>query len=413
MIIRAKYLIRHDMAALENAAIRIDNGRIAEIGTPREIGGIDDTDLGECVLLPGFVNAHTHLELSFAAGRVPPTRDFTDWLRRLLTVIRGVDDFAVFARSVEDGLRESIRAGTTLLGDITRRPDITRPTVASFPSAPAVVSFGEVIALGTLREKAEIAMKAACDTTHAHDNPASAISPHAPYTVEPDVLARCVRCARARHFRICVHAAETEDEMRFLLDGDGPLRDFFKESGVWTETMSPAGCRSIEYLDRAGALGHETLLAHANYVNDEEIDRLAATGAHVAYCPRTHSAFGHPPHPFPRMLARGVNVCLGTDSLASNPSLSILDEMRHIRRLFPEISAALILSMGTAAGAEALGRQGLTGSLRPGLRADLVVVPLDPHGPDDPLTNVLDGSQEASACFTAGTRQDGGSRHID
>lgn len=390
MILRARYVLDARITPRDDYAVRIDGERIVEVGPARSICGEDAIDLGDALLMPGFVNAHTHLELGFAAGAVPPSPDFVDWLRRLLVVIRAAaSDETAVTEAVASGLRASLESGVTLLGDITRDPYRTRPAIAGEGRRPAVVSFGEVIAFGGILPQADEKVLAALDRANARDDLTIGISPHAPYTVHRDVLDACVRHARSTSSPLCIHAAESLEEERYLLEGDGPLRDYFVELGLWSADMEPAGCRSILYLDRTGALGPGCLLAHCNYVSDEEIARLAETGTHVVFCPRTHAAFSHDPHPFRKMLEAGVSVCLGTDSLASNPDLSILNEMRFVQRAHEELPPQTLFKMATQAGAEALGRGDETGAIEAGRRADLAVIPLDQDGPGDPIENIL------------------------
>lgn len=402
MIFRAKYVLDYELQPRENFAVHIEGGRIVAVGPFR--GGDADTvvDLGDVLLGPGFVNAHTHLELGFAAGAAPPAGDFVDWLRRLLPLLLrpGVDEAA--ARGARDGLRACLEAGTTLVGDITRDPYAVRPVIAAANPRPAVVSFGEVLAFGALLPRADERIIAAFDSRWAGGDLHIGVSPHATYTVEAGVLESCLGHAAAQGAPVCIHAAESREEERYTFYGDGPLRDFFVEIGLWQPTMTPLGCRPVEYLARNGALRSTTLLAHCNYVSDAEIERLAASGTSVAYCPRTHAAFGHPPHRFREMLARGVHVCLGTDSLASNPDLSILEEMRFLRRHHDDLDASTIFTLATCAGAKALGFGEITGKLQAGMRADLVAVPLDPQGLPDPRENVLRSALEPGACVVAG-----------
>ena len=155
-------------------------------------------------------------------------------------------------------------------------------------------------------------------------------------------------------------------------------------------------------LDTAARHGKRTVIAHANYVTDGDIGVIAHTGASVAYCPRTHRAFGHPPHRFRDMLAAGINVCLGTDSLVSNPSLSILDELRFLRREHLDVSPDEILAMGTLRGARALGFAKTAGSIIAGKSADLAVIPLDPTTREHGWESMFEATRPPIAVYIAG-----------
>jgi cytosine/adenosine deaminase-related metal-dependent hydrolase len=201
---------------------------------------------------------------------------------------------------------------------------------------------------------------------------------------------------------LCIHLAETNDEEAFTRKGEGRFVEFLQEVGIWDEDIPAAHCSPVELCRSAGILGPKTLIAHGNYVSDTDVRIIAESGASVAYCPRTHHAFGHPPHPFRDLLRAGVNVCIGTDSLASNPSLSILDELRFLRRLHSDFAAQDLMRMGTLRGAAALGFEDEVGSLTVGKAADLVVIPLEasPSGAD--WKSVFESTQTPIAVYVDG-----------
>jgi cytosine/adenosine deaminase-related metal-dependent hydrolase len=402
VIIRAAAMLAPTFAVVENPWLRLAGDRIVEITTNQPLTGESCQDLGDVLLMPGLVNAHTHLELGFAQGAVAPGPDFTDWLGRLLAAIRSAsDDPARIETAITAGLAASLRAGTTTLGDITRDPEMTRALIARTDPRPTVVSYGEVIAVGRLRERAGPLIAAARSPAPASDIIVG-LSPHAPYTVEPEVLSQCGQAARADGLPLCMHAAETGDEAAFTAHGSGRLREHLERLKVWDDRVPIAGTRPIELLARCGLLGPKTLLAHANYVDADDIARLAQSGTSVAYCPRTHAAFEHPPHPVAALLSAGVNVCLGTDSLASNPSLSILDEVRFLHAGRPEITPEMLLRMATGNGARALGLADQIGNLQEGRRADLVAIPLQCNAPRTAVEDVLAGDAEPTHVILGG-----------
>lgn len=407
MLLIAKYVVPVGGRPVKDGFVRIEHDRIAETGTTRHLdvrpfGPV--VDLGDAVILPGLVNAHTHLELTHHAGAVPPGPDFIDWLERLrnAAVERDPEDQErAFADAAREGMMLSVTAGVTTVGDITSRPAAVRSVLRHGPLR--VVSFGEVIATGTIRGRLADRLQAAIDPAHASDHLAVAVSPHAPYTIEPDGVRACVGSARRLDLRVCMHLAETPDEARYTERGDGPFRDFLQRLGVWDDVIRCPRLAPVPLAYSCGLLDARTLLAHCNYVTDEDIRLIARCGAHVVYCPRTHHAFGHPPHRFREMLAAGVNVCLGTDSLASNPSLSILDEMRFLRRSCPELDGPTLLELATVRGARALGISDV-GCILHGYRADLTAVPLSPGLPRDPIKNLLESTLNPVLTLIAGRR---------
>lgn len=405
MILRAKYLIPVDRRPIKDGALRIERGAIAELGPARKSHDTDlgpVLDLGAAAILPGLINAHTHLELTALEAKTPPDDDFFGWLERLRSALYATNDVErVFADAARDGARRSLEAGVTTVGDITSRPSAVRPILHHGPLR--VVSFGEVIATGTIRDRLAERLQAAIDGSDASDDLSIAVSPHAPYTIETDGVRACVESAELGNFRMCMHLAETRDEARFTEHGDGPVRDYLRRLGLWDEVIRCPALTPIPFAHACGLLNDRTILAHCNYVSDRDIELMGASGVHVAYCPRTHHAFNHDPHRFRDMLAAGVNVCLGTDSLASNPSLSILAELRFLRRRHADVDGAALLEMATVRGARALGLPD-TGRLAPGHRADLTVIPLHPDQPRDPVENILTSTLQPAATFVQGRR---------
>ncbi len=420
MILRAKYIAPVDGPVIEDGFVATEGGRVVDVGRwgSSDAAGGGVTDLGEVVLTPGLVNAHTHLELSYLHGRVPPGDDLIDWLRRVfeLAVQSPVDDAAVVA-SVRDGVAASLAAGVTFVGDISRRPGVVRPVLTD--SRLSGVSFGEVVSIGTRRGLLEERLNAACaagaealagrggggsDASFSPPRWTIGVSPHAPYTVEVDALRECGRRARAHELPLCIHLLESPHEEAFTRDAAGPFREYLQQLGVWDDGVPSGGGDPIEVCERAGLLGPRTIAAHVNYVTDAQLARLAATGTHVAYCPRTHAAFGHAPHRCREMRAAGVNVCIGTDSLASNPSLSVMDELRFLHGRGAGLSPSELLRLGTGSGATALGAEMTRGWIRSGASADMVAWPLDPRGSSDPLENVFESEVGPCGVMAQGVR---------
>jgi cytosine/adenosine deaminase-related metal-dependent hydrolase len=230
-----------------------------------------------------------------------------------------------------------------------------------------------------------------------------ALSPHAPYSTAPEVYREAIAYCRERRLPICTHLAETPEESEFLARGTGPFRTLLEQRGLWDGSFTPPACSPAQYAASIGLLELQPLLAHVNYASNEDIDLLARYGCSVAYCPRTHRFFQHPPHPYRRMLARGLNVCLGTDSLASAPSLSILEELRFLREIDSSMEDSGLLEMGTLRGARALGLEAQLGSLETGRQADFVVLPLTAPAAH-PTEDLLRGHSCPTAVHIAGRR---------
>jgi cytosine/adenosine deaminase-related metal-dependent hydrolase len=332
-----------------------------------------DVDFGNTAILPGFVNAHTHLDLSGLRGQAPPSPDFTDWLRQVIAHRRSRTPEQI-QQDIQVGLAESLRFGTTLLGDISG--DGSSWEILTRAPLRAIV-FRELLGLPADRasgawERLDRWLASRADTPTCRRG----VSPHAPYSVRSSLFF----AAASARVPVAVHLAETAAEHELLLQRRGPFVSFLQELGVWApEGLADDTDHVLRLLQNPWAL---TLLVHGNLLS---VTAAIPPNASIVYCPRTHAAFGHPSHPFREFLARGVRLAIGTDSLASNPDLDVLGELRFLHQRYPDVPGATLLRMATLAGAEALGWADETGSLTPGKSADLVVLPLlnqeqvDPH----------------------------------
>jgi cytosine/adenosine deaminase-related metal-dependent hydrolase len=332
-----------------------------------------DVDLGNFAILPGFVNTHTHLDLTGARGVCPPTPDFTQWLRQVIAFRRGRTP-EVVQTNITAGIAECLRYGTTLIGDIAAggasQPFLVKANTYS-------VVFYEL--LGLSRDRARQASEIAMDWLDPHavrEKCTAGVSPHAPYSAHRTLF----RDFHGWPIPIATHLAETQAELELLRSHSGPFVDFLRELNAWDPSGLIAEPRDVTDNSACG------IFVHCNYLDPATPFRPTQT---VVVCPRTHEAFGHPHHPFPQM---NVRVALGTDSLASNPDLDILAEARFLRRYYPEVESAMLLRMLTLSGAEALGFDDITGCLAPGKSADLVVLPLPNTTPADPHDLVLDST---------------------
>lgn len=403
--LKARWLISPELPPVENGKVVVDSGRIAQAGADvRPCGQV--IDVGDAVLMPGLVNAHTHLELSNLAGKVPYEGSFTAWIERLVAASM-TDVF--YASAMEEGLRQSLRGGVTAVADIGVGPSAVEQW-REFPIHTC--GFLEVLGMSGVRTRprdrsVETAAKLLQDFSSAKDISAQVlrqpgISPHAPYSADGHVYKQAAELAQQQNRPLCTHLAESREELEFLSTATGPFREFLEKYGLWDGSFEPPGCSPVAYMHRLGVLACHPLLVHVNYASDADLDLLARYSCHVVYCPRSHYFFGHDPHGFREMMGRRINVCVGTDSLASNDSLSVLDELRFLRKAYPQISGETLLSMGTLSGARALGWEEQIGSLTTGKRADMLVVPLAQAGTADPLGDVLGGTEAVRTVYRGG-----------
>ncbi len=373
MILRAKYVMPNSRTIIENGAVAIQGSKIVDVGpypTIRSSGTSQIHDLGEAVLIPGLVNAHTHLDLTSSADSVQRTPKFTDWVFQIV----GKRTPSAIGPSVRQGVQQSLAGGVTTVGDI----DGTGGTAQTLRDTPirkvvfceALGFSGEHAATGLAR------LRAYLDAPPVPDSLLTpALSPHAPYSTSADIYRQCV----ASGLSICTHIAETEEELEFLSSGTGAFVGYLEAFGISTAGWHPPQATPMQYMKTLGVLRKNSLLAHCNYLTDADVTILAESGASVVFCPRSHHYFYHTDHPIEQLVERGINVAIGTDSLASNWSLSLLDELKFLARAQPCIRPETLIDMVTCNGTKALGLEQV-GRLEKGWQADVIGVQIPNDG---------------------------------
>ncbi|MCC6494126.1 MAG: amidohydrolase family protein [Pirellulales bacterium] len=392
--LRARWLLPIDAPPIASGYVTIAEGRIQALGKWNSAVGPAE-DLGDVLLLPGLVNAHTHLEFS-ALPRPLGARGMSlpAWIRLVIADRNRGDRDAPAA--IAAGLKESLAAGVTTIGEISASP--TAWYAAAQP--PRLLLFQEAIGFSAARVDS---VMADLQQRLAAAPAASGLSPHAPYTVHPELLVRLTGLAALRRTAVAMHLAESREELQLLASGDGPFRDLLIERSMWDEHAIPPRSTPLDYL-RLLAEAPRALVIHGNYLDHPEIAFLAEQRQRmsVVYCPRTHGYFQHDPYPLDAMLRAGARIALGTDSRASNPDLSVLAELRYAARLHPSAAPAALVRMATLDGAESLGLQRDAGSLSIGKRADLLTIPCAAAA--DPYEQVLSSSAPPAGVWLAGRR---------
>ena len=406
-LLTAKWVAPMDQPMIRDGGVVFEAGRILGLGTSKDLRArhpdAQVKDAGECVMLPGLVNAHVHLELSDQRAEERWTGTFVEWLGeriRSRAQLSPAQLPAAIEAATTAGVEQCLRFGVTTVGDITRFTEVTRRVLDA--SGLGGVSFGEVIAMGKRAAAGAAMIEAALDQRYVRDRLAAGVAPHAPYTVNATHYRKCLEISAARHTPITTHLAESPDEREFLADHSEPLRELWNSLGSWEEGMEPFRDGPIRFVERIGLLGVPAVLAHVNYCDNAELDILARGQASVVYCPRTHAYFGHPPHRWREMLARGINVAVGTDSRASSPDLNLVDDLRLLRRIAPEVPPAELWSMATIRGARALGQTHRVGSLSASKSADVSIFPVKTP---DPLAEVLENDMLPNQVWVGGRRR--------
>jgi cytosine/adenosine deaminase-related metal-dependent hydrolase len=387
---RARWILPIASAPLRGGWILTEHGVVVGVGggdppsASRGGNAIDVVDLGDVVVLPGLVNAHTHLELSWMRARVPPGGSMPEWASRLMALRRTVS--AEPPEPIDDAVREVRAAGTSLVGDVTN-------TLAAYDvlvdSELGAAVFRELLGFSTPDPEQVVAnTQAQLDALMPVAWLRPSVVPHAPYSVSPALFRAIAAVAGAR--AISIHLGESEEEVRFLRDGTGAWRDLLSQLGVWTDAWAPPRCGPVEYMDRLGLLTPQLLAVHGTQLDEHEIARLAQAGATIVTCPRSNRWTGAGTPPIEQFYASGVRVAIGTDSLASVEDLNVFAELAAVRQLAPHVPAARILESATIHGAAALGFASEFGTLTPGKRADLIAVRV-PSGVEDVEEYLLSG----------------------
>jgi cytosine/adenosine deaminase-related metal-dependent hydrolase len=306
-------------------------------------------DLGDVAVMPGLVNAHTHLEFSDCQRPIgTPGIPLDRWIGEVIAR-RGVRTPAQRNQAIGEGIDQSRRAGVRLLGEITTPPS-DYPTGLDWPQ---IVSFAEILGLDPKRGEERLA--AAVEHHRRYDS--SGFSPHAPYSTSLRLICRCVDRARRSGKPLAMHVAESPAERQLITGGDGPLAESLRELGVWREGCFPWSKRGYIDLLEILADAPEAIIVHGNDLRKDEIDWIAGKpNMTVVYCPRTHAFFDYQPHPVDRLLRAGVRVALGTDSRASNPDLNLWREVQFLMKHRQDLEPSDVLAMATTHGAEGLGR---------------------------------------------------------
>lgn len=382
LLYTASWLYSPGQTPIAGGAVAVRDGRIVEIGTAGELiagYGRPTGDYPGCVILPGFVNAHTHLELThFPAWRLRDGLDyhphrFVDWIIQMIKVRRGVtlEEACV---SLKAGVNACLRAGTTSVGDIVTSADLL--------SAYADSSIGGRIYLELIGQDRQIfeprlaRVMEAVRTVDGIRQPG--LSPHAPYTLNSSLLADIATAARQGDLPLSLHLAESRDESDLLFDSSGPLAEEMYPLVGWQDFLpSPRRTTPAVFFDDGGLLGPSTLAVHGVQLTPADAALLKERGVTICLCPRSNErlAVGTAPvHLFKKL---GIPLCLGTDSLASNDSLSLWDEIRFALDSYKgELGPEQLLEMATKGGAAGIGLAGHVGSLEAGKRADFQLVEL-------------------------------------
>lgn len=405
LTLAARYVFPVEGPPIAGGCLTVVDGRVAWIGPRAE--RTPDHDLGNVAIVPGFVNAHTHLELAPLKSRrrsAGGVENEVDWLRRVIAQRRDGTE-RTLRGAVTRNLAASLSAGTTALADITTG-GLSWGLVSQAPVRGIV--FTELIGLhrdrGLQTTEAAWSWLGRIQPQAETGKVRAGLSPHAPYSTAGWLYHKAV----SSRLPLSTHLAEMPEELELLEHRSGPLQTFLEELGAWDEEWEPVGLSPADYVRKGELRQADWLIAHGTYFDPSEFWQFRPAAAPngqrvaIAFCPRTHARFGHAPHPYRALLERGAIVCLGTDSLASSPTLSVLDEARFLHARDPSLGGALLLTMATLFGAWALRIDATAGSLRVGKAADLAVVALPDREEPDPHTLLFESELPVVATLFQG-----------
>jgi aminodeoxyfutalosine deaminase len=386
MIIRARIVVTMDGPPIENGAVAISDNQIIDVGKFPEVSarhpGKTIVDLGEQALLPGLINAHCHLDYTCLRGKIPPRKSFADWIRAI-NAEKAKLSRGDYLASINEGFAEAKRFGTTTIANLTAFPEL----ISQIQAPIRTWWFAELIDVRS-PERANEIVDLAIESLKSAPN--WGLAPHALFTASRDLYRRCEEVARREKILLTTHLAESREEMEMFRHRSGPLYEFMQRIG---RPMDDCGKETPlkKFVGRLGdaSLPAQWIVAHLNELAESDFKLLKELTSkfHIVHSPRSHDYLGHSRFPFEKLRALGFNICLGTDSLASNESLSLFAEMRAFQRSDPGNSPDKLFEMITINAALALHQEKSLGRIRAGFRADLIAVPCS--GTDNLFEQIL------------------------
>ena len=401
MFLRARTVVPVCAPPIEDGAVILRGERIDAVGRFADLGHSESeiVDLGESILLPGLINAHCHLDYTDMAGKLFPARNFSDWIKAIVA-LKAEWSYTEFADSWLKGAQMLLRSGTTTVVDIESVPELLPDVTTSTPLR--VISCLELLSVRH-RLNARQMVEAAVRKLEPLPAASAGLSPHAPYSTSPELLSTAAAAAREHRWLLTSHVAESVDEFEMFVHCGGAMFDWLKTQ----RDMSDCGVSPVAHLARHGVLSSNFLAVHANYLVKGDVELLARSGASVAHCPGSHAYFHHRDFPFEELDRAGINICLGTDSLATMPhsqgeplALNLFSEMRRMANTFPALTPQRILEMVTAKPARALGRNEELGRIASGALADLIVLPRESG--NEPYASIISHRGDVRASMVRG-----------
>lgn len=368
---------------IDDGAIIVFEGKIAEVGRYRDLSPSyvgQKSDLGEVALFPGLVNAHCHFDYTNMAGALPPPKSFPDWIKGILA-LKAQWSYSEYAASWVEGATQSLRNGITTVGDIESVPELIEEAWAATPLR--MISFVELTGVKSQHTPKQV-LKQGLEVLEGmpdYDHKSGGLSPHAPYSTTAHLLSLVAKESEERNLRVAMHVAESEAEFNMFMHASGPMFDWLKGQ----RDMRDCGeCSPVTHLDNHNLLSNRLLAVHVNYLAPGDAFRLGKARAHVVHCPRSHDYFEHDRFPYDELKSSGINIALGTDSLASTrmrgkekPELNLFDELAQFSKTHSGVRPLDRVELVTVNAARALGMEGKVGQISPEAFADVITLQYD------------------------------------
>ena len=366
-------------ASIPDGAIAVEDGRLSKLGSSAEVAGAHRVQFPGCAIIPGFVNAHAHLELTVLRGLLENI-PFMEWIRRLTHIKYQLLSREDLKLSAQLGAIEMLRAGVTTVAEVM---DVGTGWDAMREFGLQGIAYQEVFGPADAAAAESMRGLAGKVERYRHDESATmriGVSPHAPYTVSQPLFKSVRDFAQKEGLRMTAHVAESRDETGFVRDGAGPFAAAHAKRGI---DVIARRCMPVAYLESLGLLGPDMLLVHCVEVNERDLDFIRDTGTFVVHCPKSNAKLGNATARIHDMLVQGIPVSLGTDSVASNNVIDMFEEMRSaifqqrtLTGRMDSLTASGAFRMATIESARSLGMAEELGSLEVGKRADFAVVDL-------------------------------------
>ena len=403
--IKADWVLPVTSPSIKDGTVLTDGKAIKAVGSSKELSKFPYDEIIDCsgkIILPGFVNAHSHLELTGFRGKIKKGLPFTDWARKVVSIRKDITENEI-ATAIKDGLDELISSGVTTVGDFSQTGITAKILNERGLRGTVFLEFSgfnpeqKDEKLRQLKELLNYEIDSKLITHHSSLITVNfGIAPHAPYSVSPELLKESHNFAQEKRLPLAIHISEMLEEIEFIKNGSGAMKDLLIDFGVWNDKWMPPQTTPVQYLQNMGIL-KGAIGIHLNIVTEDDIRILKENDVSVVYCPGSNKWFGRNwKYPLREFLNNDINVVIGTDSLLSNEKLNMFYEMRVLKENFPDLENDIILKMATVNGAKAIGFEGEAGEIAVGRKADIIGIDIEDSSFNNPIEYVINKAEKAS-----------------